>query len=300
MVFENSMRYSVHSMKITDFMMLITLAAIWGASYLFFRVGAPVLGAIPFSTFRAVVAALALLGYLGVMRDLPNFRERWEQFLVIGLLNNVIPFILIATAVTRLNASLAAILNATTPLLTALIAAVWIKDPFGIRKVVGVLLGIIGVAVLTRLSPIEMTSERIVAVMLSLLASVSYGFAGVFARTRFKSVSPIHASVGQLCGSSLLLMPLLPFTFVPTPQAFEVNVVVSVLAISLICTSIAYLFYFRLIANIGATRALTVTFLVPFFSVAWSVLFLHEPLNVGMFIGLGVILFSVWLVLWDK
>jgi drug/metabolite transporter (DMT)-like permease len=109
------MRYSV-AMKINDFVLLLGLAALWGVSYLFFCIAAPVLGAIPFSAIWVVIAASALLIYVAVARNMPDFRARWKQFLVMGLLNNVIPLILIATAVTRFNASLAAILNAT-PLL---------------------------------------------------------------------------------------------------------------------------------------------------------------------------------------
>jgi drug/metabolite transporter (DMT)-like permease len=145
------------------------------------------------------------------------------------------------------------------------------------------------------LSPLPLTQRVMVAGLEALLASCSYAFAVVYARTRFKGIAPLHTAVGQLCGSSLILTPISLFAL---PEIFpSPTVIASVIALALVSTSAAYLVYFRLIANAGATTASTVTFLVPFFSVLWGVVFLQELLNVGMFVGLGIILVSVYLVL---
>lgn len=282
-------------MKRADLALLVALAALWGGSYLFIRVAAPALGAIPLMGLRVALAIAALLAYAASSRDLPDFRARWRSFLLLGALNNAIPFTLIASAVIALNASLAAILNATTPLFAALVAAAWTGEALGIRRAAGVLLGIAGVAVLVGWSPLPLSQRVLVAAAQALLAALSYGLAAVYARRAFKGVPPLHTAVGQLAGSSLLLVPL---AVALRPAAWpSLWVMLAVLALALPCTALGYLIYFRLIAGAGATGAATVTFLIPFFSLLWSVAFLGEPLSAGIFAGLGVILLSVWLVL---
>lgn len=275
--------------------MLLFLAAIWGASFLFIRIAAPSLGSIFLVALRVALAAAGLLAYALAQSSLPDFRLHWKHYLVIGTLNNAIPFVLIANAVIALNASLSAILNATTPLFTALVAAMWIGEPFGWRRGLGVFLGILGVVILVGYSPIPFSSKVLLAVVQSLLAALSYGIGAVFTRTRFQGANPVHTSLGQLAGSTFLLVPLAAFSLPAAPPTLPV--VFAVLALALLCTSFAYLIYFRLISAAGPTTAASVTFLVPFFSILWGVLFLQEPLSLGMFLGLGVILSSVGLVI---
>ncbi len=281
--------------SLQTFLLLLVLAALWGASYLFFRIAGPVLGPLLLAALRVVLAALGLLVYALARRRLPDFKTHWRAFLLLGLLNNAIPFTLISSAVNNLNASISAILNATTPLFTVMVAAFWLKEKLTVRKLLGVALGLLGVVVLMGLSPLPLTNRVVIAGLEALLAACSYAFAVVYARTRFKGIAPLHVAVGQLCGSSLILAPISLFAL---PENFpSLTVVVSVIALALLCTSAAYLIYFRLVANAGATTASTVTFLVPFFSVLWGVVFLQEPLNAGMFVGLAIILVSVYLVL---
>jgi drug/metabolite transporter (DMT)-like permease len=275
--------------------MLIFLAAIWGGSFLFIRIAAPSLGSIFLMAVRVALAATGLFVYALAQKAMPNFRAHWKHYLVIGALNNAIPFVLIANAVIDLNASLSAILNATTPLFTALVAAVWIGEPFGWRRGLGVLLGILGVVILVGFSPIPFSTKVLLAAAQSLLAALSYGLGAVYTRTRFQGANPVHTSLGQLVGSTILLAPLAAFS-VPVPPP-TVAVILATLALALLGTSFAYLIYFRLITAAGPTTAVSVTFLVPFFSILWGVIFLHEPLSPGMFLGLGIILGSVGLVL---
>lgn len=274
--------------------MLLSLAALWGGSYLFIRVAGPELGVVATTQLRLGLAALALLAFALAVGRLPDFRQHWPKFLILGLLNNVIPQFLIVSSVIHLNASLGSILNATTPLFTALAAAVWLKESFGWPKALGVVLGIAGVGVLVGFSPIPVDDRTFLAVLEALLAALAYGLAAVYARVAFKDIQPLHTAVGQLCGSSLLVLPAAvawpPITWTPA-------VLGAVLGLALLSTAVAYLLYFRLIATAGATAAASVTFLIPFFSVLWGVVFLGEPLNLGMFAGLGVILLSVALVL---
>jgi drug/metabolite transporter (DMT)-like permease len=275
--------------------MLIFLAAIWGGSFLFIRIAAPSLGSIFLMAVRVALAATGLFVYALAQRAMPNFRAHWKHYLAIGALNNAIPFVLIANAVIDLNASLSAILNATTPLFTALVAAVWIGEPFGWRRGLGVLMGILGVVILVGFSPIPFSTKVLLAAAQSLLAALSYGLGAVYTRTRFQGANPVHTSLGQLVGSTILLAPLAAFSVPVTPPT--VAVILATLALALLGTSFAYLIYFRLITAAGPTTAVSVTFLVPFFSILWGVIFLHEPISAGMFLGLGIILGSVGLVL---
>lgn len=280
---------------LTNILLLLSLAAIWGASYLFMRIAGPVLLPVVLISLRVILAAITLLTYSALKRDLPNFRHHWTDFLVMGILNNVIPFLLIVSAVIDLNASIAAMLNATMPLFTATVAALFGLEVFNARKALGVVMGLFGVAVLVGLSPLPVTSTVILASIKALVAALSYGFAAVFARARFKGIKPLHSAVGQLTGSSLVMAPLLLFSL--PHEATTPLVWASIIGLAVICTAVAYLLYFRLIARAGATQTSTVTFLIPFFSVLWGVTLLGEPINLGMFLGLCIILASVWLVM---
>jgi drug/metabolite transporter (DMT)-like permease len=202
------------STPLQTLLLLLLLAALWGASYLFFRVAGPVLGPLPLAALRVVLAALGLFVYALALRHLPDFKTHWRAFLLLGLLNNAIPFTLISSAVNNLNASISAILNATTPLFTVMVAAFWLKEKLTTRRLLGVALGLLGVVVLMGLSPLPITGRAVLAGFEALLASCSYAFAVVYARTRFKGMAPMHTAVGQLCGSSLILKPI-DFSFCP-------------------------------------------------------------------------------------
>jgi drug/metabolite transporter (DMT)-like permease len=282
-------------MKFIDMLLLFSLGALWGGSYLFMRIAGPVLGSVFLISIRSVIAAAALLLYAYFTKDLPDLRRRWKQFLLIGLLNNAVPFILVTNAVIGLNAGMAAIINATTPLFTAVVAAVWIGEPFGRRRIFGIVLGILGVGILMGWSPLPLTKTVLLSAAQAVLAALCYGLAAVYGRTRFRDVPARQVAAGQLLGTSFLLFP---FTFFTYPASLpSAQVILAVLTLSVACTSLAYIIYFRLITSAGAVQTSTVTFLVPFFSLLWATLFLGERVSLGMFAGLGVILVSVYLVL---
>ncbi len=282
-------------MKHRDAFLLLLLGAIWGASYLFMRLAAPVLGPAVLMAARVSIAAIALLIYGAAIANLPDWRTHWRKFFMLGLFNNAIPFTLIGVAVIYLNASIAAILNATTPFFTAIVATLWLGEAFGLRRLIGIVLGIAGVTILVGWSPLPLNVQTLMAAGAALLAAFSYGVATVYARDRFVGVQPLHTAIGQLTGSMLLLVPL---AAIQLPGAtLTLPIALAVLTLALLCTAFAYLLFFELIASAGATQAASVTFLVPMFSVLWGVLLLGEPLSAGMLVGLAVILTSVWLVL---
>jgi drug/metabolite transporter (DMT)-like permease len=280
--------------KPRDAAALLALGALWGGSFLFIRVAVPSLGPLLLMELRVGIASLALVLFAAAVGRRPKLRARWRQFLLIGTLNAAIPFTLIAAAEIHLTASLAAILNSTTVMFAAVAAAVWSRDPLTARKVVGIVLGVIGVAVLVGWDPVELDGTVLLSVGAMLAASLSYGISAVYVKRTFVGVPPLGMAIGQLTGATVVLFP---FAALSVPgESPPVAATASVLALALLSTALAYLFYFRLITNVGPTSTVTVTLLVPVFGLLFGVLFLDEPFGPGTLAGLGIVLGSVVLV----
>lgn len=274
---------------------LLVLGALWGASYMFIRVAVPALGPFTLMGLRVALAASILALYAAVLaRGMPKLRSRWKEFLFVGATNSAIPFSLIAAAEIELTASLAAILNSTTALFAAVVAAVWIGEALTTKKVFGLVVGLAGVAVLVGWDPVPLSGVVLLSVAAMLAASLSYAIGGVYVKRTFAGVPPLAMAIGQHAGAALLLLPLaaasLPEEAPPLPAAL------CALALTLLSTVLAYLLYFRLIQNVGPTKTLTVTFLIPVFGLLFGVLLLGEPVGLGTLVGLGIILYGVALV----
>jgi drug/metabolite transporter (DMT)-like permease len=281
-------------MNAREFGALILLGALWGASFLFIRVAVPALGPFVLMELRVGLAALALTLYAAMLARTPELRTRWKQFLTIGAVNAAIPFSLIAIAEINLTASLAAILNSTTALFAPLVAAAWIGESLATRQIVGLVSGIVGVAVLVGWDPIPLNAAVLLSVMAMLVASLSYALGGVYAKRTFAGVPSMTLAIGQQAAAAALLLPLAIATLpgeVPSRVA-----ALCVLGLALLCTAAAYLVYFYLIGYVGPTKTLTVTFLIPVFGLLFGVMLLGEPVGTGTLTGLGVILASVALV----
>jgi drug/metabolite transporter (DMT)-like permease len=267
---------------------LLLLSALWGGSFLFIRIAAPILGPVVLIELRVLIAGVALLLYVLVTRSQLDLRARWRHYLVIGIINSAIPFTLIATAELHLTAGLAAILNATSPLFGAVVAALWIKEALTRQKVIGLLLGLLGVGVLVGWSPFPFSETLAVSVAASLAAAACYGIASVYTKVSVRGASSTAVATCSQVGAALVL---LPFTFVAPPEHTPTPIVVlAVTALALLCTAVAYLLYFWLIEHAGPTRALTVTFLAPVFGVFWGVVLLREPVSLSTLLGFGIIL----------
>src|SRR3954452_24331829 len=195
------------AMKPREIGMLLALGALWGGSFLFIRVAAPVLGPPVLVVLRTLLAGTVLLLYGVLSGRRPVLRARWREFLVLGALNAALPFVLIAAAELRLPASLAAILNATVPVFTGLVLAVWTGEAPSQRAVAGMVLGLCGVVVLVGWSTLPLDGGTILAVAASLLAALSYGAGGVYAKTRLGGMPPLTLATGQLLGAGLLILP---------------------------------------------------------------------------------------------
>jgi drug/metabolite transporter (DMT)-like permease len=281
-------------MRPRDFAGLIMLSALWGGSFLFIRVAVPSLGPFLLVELRVGLAAAALFLYALAAGSMPKIRGRWKSFLVLGFLNAAVPFSLISAAEIHLTASLAAILNSTTVMFTAIVAAVWVGDPLTARKAIGIVLGIVGVSVLVGWDPLPLNGAVLFAVAAMLLASLSYALGATYAKRSFSGIPPLGMAIGQLSGAVVLLLPM---AVVSVPERAPSTVVTfSMLGLAFLSTALAYLIYFRLIENVGPTSTLTVTLLVPVFGLLFGVLLLEEPFGPGTLAGLGIILTSVVLI----
>ena len=188
-------------MKSKDVAALLLLSTVWGGSFLFIRVASPVLGPVVLVELRVLIAGLALMLCAIFTRPNFNLRQYWPHYLVIGIINSAIPFILIATAELHLTAGFAAILNATSPLFAAIVAAIWIKEALPARKVVGLLLGLVGVGVLVGWSPLPFSAIVIFSIVACLTASAFYGLGSVYTKVHMHGAS----SMGAVTCSQLVL-----------------------------------------------------------------------------------------------
>jgi drug/metabolite transporter (DMT)-like permease len=286
------------TMRVKDLASLTLLATLWGGSFLFMRVAVPLFGPPLLAFLRVGLAGAGLLAYAAALGRVPALRGRWRAYLALGALNAAIPYALIAAAELHLTASLAAILNATTPLFAAIVAAARLGERLTARVALGLALGLAGVAILVGWSPLPLDRALLLAVGASLVAALSYALAGVYAKATFAGEPPLTLAIGQQLGAAALLLPLaLPRVAVePATLRPSFAVGAATIALALLSTSLAYLLYFSLIASAGPTRTLSVTFLVPVFGVLWSVLFLRETVGPATLAGLAIILASVLLV----
>lgn len=273
---------------------LLLLSILWGGSFLFIRITAPALGPVVVAELRVLLAGLALALFAAATHRQLELRARWRQYLIIGVINSAIPFALIATAELHLTASLAAVLNATSPLFGAVIAALWLRDPLTPRKLAGLALGVAGVAILTGVSLPHLSPAILLAVGASLAAAASYGLSGNYLKARMAGAPSIGLATCSQLAAALVLAPIVPFALPPAwPNP---TVVACMLALALLSTALAYILYFRLVTDIGPMQALTVTFLTPLFGVFWGALLLNEPITIGTIAGGLVVLAGTALV----
>lgn len=275
-------------MRARDALELVTLAALWGASFLFMRTAAPEFGPVALIFVRVALAALLLLpiiAWRGQWREL--FVHAWP-LTVVGILNSALPFVLIAWALLSLTAGFASIVNATAPLWAAVVAWMWFGERLTRWRATGLAIGFGGVAVLVS-GEAGFHGEHItLAVVAGLLATLSYGVSANYTKRYLTGVSSLAITTGGQLAAALALAPLAAWLW--PAGAISAGAWGAAAALAVACTSLAYILYFRLIANIGPARAIAVTFLIPAFGMGWGVLLLDEPLGLRMLLGAGVIL----------
>ena len=275
------------------FATLLLLAAIWGAAFLFLRIAAPVLGPAVLSVTRMLIAAIFLTGVAWALGKGRPQRKDWRHYLILGGLSSALPFLLFGYAATRLPASMLAILNSTAPFWGALIAA-WLTRslPSG-RKLMGLLLGVSGVGLLIGFDPSVIHAGTGLAIASALLAALSYAVATHYMKTE-RGIEPYTNAQGNAWAATVLLAPTV-FAF-PAPGTPSALVLGATLTLGILCSGVAYLMYFRLIAQIGAASSLTVAFLIPMFGVLWGTLLLDEAIGWHTLLGMTSILVGTALV----
>jgi drug/metabolite transporter (DMT)-like permease len=274
---------------------LLALAAIWGASFIFIRVLAPALGPILTATTRVLIGGGALIVYCRVAGIDAGLRRFWRPYLVIGVLNSSLPFVLFAYAALHIPASYSVILNSTTPLFTALLAVPLLGERLTIGKIAGLVAGAAGVAFISRAGPITADLGLGLAVAACLGATMCYAVSSIYMKKHATGAKPIAIAGWSQVFAGIVLLPFIPL--MPAPGPITSLVVANVLGLALICSSVAYVLYYRLITDVGPTRALTVAFLMPAFGMIWGALFLDETITWPMIAGCALIVAGTGAVL---
>lgn len=278
----------------------LLLAALWGASFLFMRVAAPLFGPLPLMLLRCGIGALTLVPLLLLWGHPADLRRHALHIGVVGVLNSAIPFVLFGYAALVLSAGVTSVLNSLSPLWGAGVAFLWLGDRLTRAQLVGLALGVAGVTVLAVAGgtgtggPPPSPGALAAAFVAGLAATAFYGIAANYARRHLKGVDSLAVATGsQMSASAVLLIP--GVLLWPADARLDAAAWGSVVVLGTFCTGIAYLLYFSLIASVGATRAIAVTFVIPVFGIVWGAWLLGERFSLatlagGMVIVLGTAL----------
>ena len=269
----------------------LLLSALWGASFLFMRMAALEFGPLPTAAGRVSIAALCLLPLVWWNGLGAQLRQHYKPVLFVGLLNSGIPFALFSFAVLSISTGLSSILNATVPLFGAIVAWLWLNDRPGASRAVGLALGFVGVALLAwnkaSFVPKAGASATGWAVLACLAACVCYALAASFTKRHLTGVPSLVLAAGSQLGATLGLA--LPALWLWPARMPSLNAWLSLAAAGVLCTALAYILFFRLIARVGPARTLTVTFVVPVFALLYGTLLLGEELTPWM-LGCGMVI----------
>jgi drug/metabolite transporter (DMT)-like permease len=269
--------------------LLLILSLVWGGSFFFIAVAVPEIPPFTLTCLRSGIAALALLIVIyarGIA--LPREPAIWGALLVMGALNGLIPHSLIALGQTRIDSGLASILNATTPLFSVVLAPIFGDERWSATRIAGVILGLAGVVVLIGPSALSGLGDHGWAQLAVLTAAFSYACAATWGR-RFKNLPPMVTAVGQIISTALLALPFSlyfnhPWTLQPSGAA-----IAAVIGIALLSTAFAYLIFFRVLSEAGATNVSLVTLLIPPSAMLLGVLFLGEELTPRALVAMALI-----------
>jgi drug/metabolite transporter (DMT)-like permease len=275
-------------MSATDWLLLIALSILWGGSFFFAKVAVAEIAPLTVVLGRVAIAAatLVLIARLSGIA-LPGTAAEWLRFAPMGLLNNVLPFSLIFWGQTQIPSGLAAILNATTPLFTVLVAH-WATadEKLDAGRIAGLLFGFAGVVAMIGPDALHDLGRNVLAQLACLAAAVSYAFAGVYGR-RFRAEPALRVAAGQLIASTVLLVPVVALVDRPwTAAPPSLTTAGAMVALAVLSTALAYVIFFRILARAGATGISLVTFLIPVSAILLGTLILREQLALRHFVGM--------------
>ncbi|MEP5763232.1 MAG: DMT family transporter [Halieaceae bacterium] len=275
-------------MKPLDLLELFTLGALWGGSFLFMRVAAPEFGPVVLIALRVSIAFLFLLPILLHQGCFPIMRRRIGGLAVVGTINSALPFTLFAFATLSLSAGFTAVLNATAPLFTAIVAFLWLGERPGRLPALGLMVGFGGVVLLVW-DKIDVSGNSVaLAIAAGLGASLCYGVAANHTRVHMSGLGSLELAGGSQLTASIILLPLCFFYW--PEQAPSLTAWLSVLVLGVVCTGIAYILFFRLLTRLGPAKAVTVTFIVPLAAMVLGAVLLAELVTTSMLAGCGLIL----------
>jgi drug/metabolite transporter (DMT)-like permease len=288
---------------------MLLLAAVWGGSFLFMRTAAPEFGPVALISLRVGIAAVILVAIVVWQGKFNTLIAAYKKLLLLGVINSCVPFLCFAFAALTLPAGVASILNATAPLWAGVIGAVWLKEQLSSPRIVGLGVAFVGVIVLifgqgrlvaTGAAASTKLSDQIWAVLACLFATFLYGIASNFTKKYLQGTDATVNAAGSQLSSAIFLIPFVGFFWpdkMPSAAAWWSTILLAVFS-----TALAYLLFFRLISRIGASRTVSVTFLIPVFGCLFGVIFLKETMNLTMLVGAAVVLVGTALAigLWPK
>lgn len=277
----------------TEVAILLFLGAMFGASFLYMRIAAPEVGPWVVAFARVGIAAVALV-IVSRGRSLRAIARDWKPIFFLGVVNTAIPFGMYAFAETTIPASLTAVLNALTPLTMSIAGALWLAQPLTGRKLVGVGLGVLGVATVVGLGPITLDGPTLVAIAACLVAVTGYAIGFTFAHRRLSHLDPTTISLGQALFAAIVLAPGAVLT--RPVVAPSLDAVAAMVVLALLSTALAWPLLFRLVASVGPTASSTVTFVAPAFGIGWGALVLGEHVGPSLLVGAAFVLASVALI----
>lgn len=280
-------------MKKTDLATLLLLGALWGASFLFMRVGANQFGGMALAGMRAIGAAACSIPWLASRVLLAELRAHWRSVLVVGIANSALPFVLLSYAAQSLPSGLSAIFDAIAPLLVAASGWLWLGEKLDVPRACGLAIGLVGVVWLVggTMGFGHGGAAEGWAMAACVGANACYTFGAHYSHRRLQVVSPLAIAIGSQIAAAVLLLPFTLWLWparAPTAQAW-----VAMFGLAAACTSLAYVLFYRLMARIGSTRSMAVLYLIPVFGVLWGALFLGETVTAAMAGGCAVILLGV-------
>lgn len=270
---------------------LLLLASIWGASFIFMRIGSPEFGPVLFMALRTLTASLFLIPLVFFTKKQAEFNGYKTKIFIVGIFNTAIPFVLFGYATLTLSGGSTSVLNATTPMFTAIVAYLWFKDKMSLTASFGLLIGFVGVYLLMLDKTALGQQNVLLPTLAALLASLCYGISANYTKRYLCGISSTVLASGSQLSATLILLPI-SFFFIPA-QVPSSSAFMSVLLLGVLCTGIAYIIFFHLISNLGPARAVSVTYLIPAFGLFWGSLFLDEIITSSMLIGCGFILTGV-------
>lgn len=280
-------------MKPRSLLLLILLAAIWGSSFIFIRLSVDWFGAVPLTASRSFIAACALMPVMLLRGHWPMFRQYWPHLLVVGLISTALPFTFLSISTQYTSAGFASILNSLTPIFSAVIAWLWLQEKLTAAAITGIALSFIGLLVMVLDRQTLSTSFPLLPVLAGLGATFLYGLTGNYSRKFLAPVPPLVVSAGCQLFSTACMLPLAALQWPLEPIPLIGWLYASVLGI--VCTGIAYIIYFHLLATVGVARTVVVTYLAPVFAMLWGFLFLDENVTLKMLAGAGCIMLGIGL-----